>query len=442
MSSRSLSLLLVLSTSTVLFAQSSPLSTDQGHSNQVLLERIDQLEKRLSEMEERQRKQDAIMAALLRSSGSPEKTAPMGMPEAPRTPPASASTAPTVEHDHSAMPDRAEVREATIHYPSLQIRGFGDVDFSATDQKGTSSGFNLGQFVLHFASPLSAKVSYFGEVSFTAEPSTYDVSVERSIVRYDYNDSFKMSFGKYHTPIGYWNDTFHHGAWLQTTISRPEMVKFGGTFTPVHFVGVLAEGSIPSGGLGLAYSAGIGNGRSSLLSKASDSGDINDNRAWVATLFAKPSQLYGLQFGGTAYHDKLTPLPGQNFDEWISSAHLVWTKEKPEFLSEFSNVYHRDLQTLRSYNSQAFYVQLAYRLPWQQNKWKPYYRFEYIHRPNTEPVWDITGTASVLDLVGSTVGVRYDITNYAAFKGEYRNTRSGVNEPRVNGAFFQTAFTF
>jgi len=450
MPSRSLSLLLVLVllTSAALFAQSSPPSADQGQSNQALLERIQQLETRLSEMEERQRKQDAAIAVLLSSQGTAEKTAQVSMPAAPATPataatpPASPSGVQTAEHDHSAMHDHAEVREATIHYPSLQIRGFGDVDFSATDQKGTTSGFNLGQFVLHFASPLSAKVSYFGELSLTAEPSTYDVSVERSIIRYDYNDYFKMSFGKYHTPIGYWNDTFHHGAWLQTTISRPEMVKFGGTFTPVHFVGVLAEGSIPSGGLGLAYSAGIGNGRSSLLSKAGDSGDINDNRAWVASVFAKPSRLYGLQFGGTAYRDKLTPLPGLSVDEWISSAHLVWTKEKPEFLSEFSNVYHRDLQTLKTYNSQAFYVQLAYRLPWQENKWKPYYRFEYIHRPNTEPVWDITGTSSVLDLVGSTVGVRYDITNYAAFKGEYRNTRPGVNEPRVNGAFFQTAFTF
>jgi hypothetical protein len=121
---------------------------------------------------------------------------------------------------------------------------------------------------------------------------------------------------------------------------------------------------------------------------------------------------------------------------------LVWTKEHPEFLSEFSNVHHRDLQTLQTYNSQAFYIQLAYRLPWQENKWKPYYRFEYIHRPNSEPVWDITPAASVTDLMGSTVGVRYDITNYAAFKGEYRSTRPGVNEPRVNGAFFQTAFTF
>ena len=157
-------------------------------------------------------------------------------------------------------------RETEEHYPSLQIRGFGDVDFSASDQKGSISGFNLGQFVLHFASPLSEKVSYFGEVSFTAAPTGYDLSVERTIIRYDYNDFFKVSFGKYHTPIGYWNAAFHHGAWLQTTISRPEMVRFGGTFIPTHFVGLQVEGNIPSGGLGLGYNVGLGNGRSSILS--------------------------------------------------------------------------------------------------------------------------------------------------------------------------------
>src|SRR6185437_10838677 len=118
------------------------------------------------------------------------------------------------EHDH--LPSTTVVREAEEHYPSLQIRGFGDVNFSASDQKGSVSGFNLGQFVLHFASPLSRKVSYFGEVSFTAQPANYELQVERSIIRYDYNDYFKISFGKYHTPIGYWNAAFHHGAWLQT----------------------------------------------------------------------------------------------------------------------------------------------------------------------------------------------------------------------------------
>ena len=123
------------------------------------------------------------------------------------------------------------------------------------------------------------------------------------------------------------------------------MVKFGGTFIPVHFVGVQAEGNIPSGGLGLGYNVGLGNGRCSLFSKAGDSGDINNNRAWVASVYARPSRLYGLQVGGSVYRDKLTPQPGQNFDEWIAAADVVWTKEHPEFLAEFANVHHRDVQT-------------------------------------------------------------------------------------------------
>ena len=46
----------------------------------------------------------------------------------------------------------SELQQVETRYPSLQIHGFGDVDFSATDQKGSNSGFNMGQFVLHFES--------------------------------------------------------------------------------------------------------------------------------------------------------------------------------------------------------------------------------------------------------------------------------------------------
>jgi len=78
-----------------------------------------------------------------------------------------------MHEEHGTSP--TGVREAEIHYPSLQIRGFRDVDFQATDQKESTSGFSLGQLDLHFASPLSRKVSYFGEVTFTAQPNTYDL---------------------------------------------------------------------------------------------------------------------------------------------------------------------------------------------------------------------------------------------------------------------------
>jgi len=266
------------------------------------------------------------------------------------------------------------------------------------------------------------------------------VEVERSIIRYDYNDFFKLSFGRYHTPIGYWNTAFHHGAWLQTTISRPDMVRIGGSFIPVHFVGLLAEGNIPSGGAGLSYNVGVGNGRGSIISRPGDAGDNNNNRAWVANLYSRPTKLYGLQMGVSVYRDKIT-LPvvspaGNEFREWISAAHIVWTKENPEFLAEFANVNHKNILTNAVTNNQAYYVQVGYRLPWLEKTLKPYYRFEHTHTPFSEQVF------TNQDLVGSIVGLRYDITNYASFKSEYRNTKRLPTDPRVNGAFFQTDFTF
>ena len=412
---------------------------DQTEMVKALLERIELLEKRVSELEAaRQEAAPAHTAApvapvaatgnvvLAKYTPAQPVAQPVGQ---------TASQETVAAHQHEQV---AAVAQQEIHYPSLQIRGFGDVDFSATDQHGaaSNSGFNLGQFDLHFASALSQKVSYFAETTFTAQPTGYNTEVERSIIRYDYNDYFKVSFGRYHTPMGYWNTAYHHGAWLQTTINRPDIVRVGSTFIPIHFVGLLAEGAIPSGGAGLNYSFGVGNGRGNTISRGGDAGDNNDNRAWVANIFARPVRLYGLQLGASVYRDKIHLADGRDFREWISGAHLVWTKESPEFLAEFDNVNHRQVGTDLVTNSQAFYVQVGYRLPWFEKQLKPYYRFEYTHTPRSEQVFGNQ------DLVGSTFGLRYDITNYAAFKGEYRHTERQPGTPTVNGAFFQTAFTF
>jgi hypothetical protein len=411
---------IVMLTAGAAWGQSSP-PPDQTEQVKMLLERIQQLEKHVAEMES---KLETLTVPSAAATGVPP-----ALPTSPKTPAAKVEQ----EHEHT-MP--VDVRQQETHYPSLQIRGFGDVDFSATDQKGTTSGFNLGQLDLHLASALSRKVTYFGEITFNAQPTGYTTEVERSIIRYDFNDFFKISFGRYHTPIGYWNTAFHHGTWLQTTISRPDMIRVGGTFIPVHFVGFLAEGNIPSGGAGLSYNIGVGNGRGATISRPGDAGDNNDNRAWVANIFARPTKLYGLQLGASLYRDKITLANGTNYREWISSAHVVWTKGSPEFLAEVANVNHCNILTNAVTNSDAFYAQFGYRLPWLERTLKPYYRFEYNHTPLSEKVF------TNQDLVGSTVGLRYDITNFASFKSEYRNSRRAPGEPRVNGYFLQTAFTF
>ncbi|HYE23616.1 MAG TPA: hypothetical protein VEG32_00325 [Clostridia bacterium] len=403
------------------FAQSAP--TVSGADVRSLLERIEKLEKRVAELEGRA------------SPGStPAHTPPAWSPQ-------TAATLPGASAHDAAMHD-AMISDAES-FPSLKIRGFADVDFSASDRPGARSGFSLGQFVLHLASPLSKKISYFGEVSLTAQPNSYAVDVERSFIRYDVNDTAKISFGRYHTPINYWNTAFHHGSWLQTTVSRPDMSRFGGTFLPVHFVGAQSEGNIPSGGLELGYNVGLGNGRGSFFSRAGDNADANNNRAWLVNVFSRPRMFRHLQIGGSVYNDELTLSPdgpspeGRNFREWIASGHIVWTGETPEFLAEFANVHHRSTLTGHTFDSQGGYVQVAYRLPVWERRWKPYARYDYIQVPED----DIT-FGEVEDVRSFTFGLRYDISDFTAFKAEYRNGRGAIDEDRVNSVVMQTAFTF
>jgi hypothetical protein len=68
--------------------------------------------------------------------------------------------------------------------------------------------------------------------------------------------------------------------------------------------------------------------------------------------------------------------------------------------------------------------------------WKPYYRFEHIHIPESDTVFRLVPSANT-----HIVGMRYDVSSFAAFKLEYRNI-SRPGQPRINGAFAQTSFTF
>jgi hypothetical protein len=398
--------------------------SEQNDVIRQLLQRIEVLEKRVADLE-----------------GQKIGPAPQAPPSLP---PSTAQLPPNQPnpHEHEAPPPTEDMATG----PRMKISGFSDINFAASTARGSHPGFSEGQFILHVVSALSPKVSYFGELSLTARsdaglgtpPATgFNAEVERSIIRYDYSDYLKASFGRYHTPVNYWNTAFHHGSWLQTTISRPEMVQFGGSFIPVHFVGALAEGAASAGGLNLNYNSGLGNGRGEVISRGGDFGDINNNKAWLFNGFIRPDRLYNLQLGASVYRDKVTPSGLPATREWIHSAHLVWTKETPELIAEFANVSHRQVGATRASNSQAWYVQTAYRLPFQDRRWKPYYRFEYIHIPRSDRLF-----SAIPGLAGSTAGVRYDLTGFSALKLEYRHFRRPVQGIHFNAVVMQSSFTF
>ena len=169
---------------------------------------VDEREQEMQEMRARIEKLEKLVAQLQKETSSGIATAPAAsdplQAAAPQSSHAAEPAGPVMPMDHSAGQGGAP-NSAERKFPALHFRGFGDVDFSATDDKATKSGFNMGQFILHISSPLSEKVSVFGETSFTAQAgptaTAYNVDVERLLIRYDYNDLFKLSFGRYHTPI-------------------------------------------------------------------------------------------------------------------------------------------------------------------------------------------------------------------------------------------------
>jgi hypothetical protein len=345
-----------------------------------------------------------------------------------------------------APPPPAPVPDATPSYPSLHIIGFSDLDFAATDEDlpASNSRFFEGQLVLHLTSELSSRFTFIGEVSMTARPEAavnaaaagFAIEVERSIVKYTQSDALKLSAGRFHTPISYWNVAYHHGQWLQTTASRPEMVQFGGQFLPVHFVGVQAEGALPTGSLNLNYGLGVGNGRSTVISRAGDAGDVNNNRALVGTLFVRPDSPSDFQAGGAVYVDKITLADDSNHRELILNAHVAWTRETPEIIAEYARVRHRDIATGVGYVSWAYYAQAAYRLPAGGARWKPYTRWEEMHVAEGDAVF-----ASLQDRRTLIAGLRFDASDLVALKAEYRRQRGG-DEHWVNGGFAQVAFSF
>ena len=146
----------------------------------------------------------------------------------------------------------------------IQWRGFGEVNYKVLNQRtpelgsygfvpGSHGNFFTGDFDLLLTSRINDKASVLAEVVIgEADAQRFEVDLGRVLFKYDYNDHLKMSFGRYHTGIGYYNTAFHNGGWLQTTADRPLIMEFAddGGPLPTQAVGVSITGLIPSGGWG------------------------------------------------------------------------------------------------------------------------------------------------------------------------------------------------
>jgi len=322
-------------------------------------------------------------------------------------------------------------------YPSpYSALFFGEVDYREGDGPG-DDGFVIGQGVGQLSGELDTRLSVFTEITATArQGEDFEFEVERLFVRYDFSDQFKLSAGRYHTPIGYWNTAYHHGSWLQTSVGRPETMRYGSNVIPIHFMGMLLEGRLWESNFG--YKLGWGNGRCQEINDPCDLGDDNGEMAFLGQINYRPLNAHRMETGLTVYVDTATPAEGPETDELLANGYLAFQGESPEIITEFTYARHERTDTPGPDGStSSVYIQMAYRLWGDASNFKPYIRGEHLDVDNDDPLLGTLG----LDYDGVIGGVRWDFSNYAALKFEVRTEEFG-DQPRQESAWIQLSFVF
>jgi hypothetical protein len=152
----------------------------------------------------------------------------------------------------------------------LPLHGFVDVGYARVSRDDTQnanrnrrSGFSLGNVDFYLTPQLSDRVRALVEIAFEYGPDgALATDLERMQIAYQFNDAFTLWGGRFHTPYGYWNTAYHHGAQLQTSIQRPRFIAFEdqGGILQAHTVGALASGGLRLGSGKFQYDAWFGNG--------------------------------------------------------------------------------------------------------------------------------------------------------------------------------------
>jgi hypothetical protein len=395
--------------------QSSGAAPSQDDMNKQLLQRIEELENQVKQLEGKQ-----------------------------ASAPVTAAPAPTPAPSPVPEPEMPSVNEVA---PRLKLIIFGDVGASVLSH--VPSTFEFGSLDLFMTARLSDKVSALGEMLFVAQSdNTVGVDVERMLLGYRQSDYFDVSIGRYHTWVGYYNTAFNKGEFLETAIDRPFFYQFDDTggFLPMQDLGVNVTGKIPSSKMGLNYVLEVGNGRDwgVNVEPAQNYQDANDSKAINGGLFIRPDKISGLQAGFSLRHDNLS-VPGPSVSEAIGTAHVVFINGKYEILNE--GVFVRHVEPTRPvFHTACFYTQGSRAF----GKWRPYFRYQYFNAPSNDPVWIYASpnqyaptyvTSFVGRLNGPSIGVRYDFTEHSALKLQYdRYDMRGLQD--ANQVTSQVAFTF
>ena len=158
----------------------------------------------------------------------------------------------------TALPIHVAANELIV-FPRVEVlhtQGRAD-DPETTEGTAAASIFYAGDW-----RQLRALVEFNLQYDYSNTEIVREKEFERAQLGWRFDPANTVWVGRYHTPLGYWNTAHHHGAHLQTSISRPRIHEFedDGGILPVHFFGLLLQGIQSNHEGALSYDVGAASG--------------------------------------------------------------------------------------------------------------------------------------------------------------------------------------
>lgn len=343
----------------------------------------------------------------------------------------------------------------------VPLHGFADIGAGRSREANTlrtgAKGFNVANFSLYLTPEFGERVKALMELLFEVErEGGLATDLERLQIGYTFSDAATLWGGRFHTPYGLWNTAFHHGAQIQTALSRPRFLEFEdrGGILPAHTVGAWLTGTFPGNFLRFNYDLYTGNSPTIQVdaTRPAPGGVLNprvggtDQYAATTGLraeIAPRGALDGLKLGVSALRSNVQDAPFVNQTRLFTyGPYLSYNNDQWEVLGELYRFRNRDLSGVTgTHTSTAWYVQAGYNF----GRTTPYVRAERASLDQTDNYFATLISGRSYDT--TSLGLRFDLTNSVALKFEagrttIRGVRAGGFDDRFNDFRTQFAIRF
>ena len=262
------------------------------------------------------------------------------------------------------------------------------------------------------------------------------LTVERAQIGYAYNDRATVWLGRFHTPYGYFNTAYHHGAQLTPSVTLPTLIRAA---MPAHTIGVWMNGWTRIGSGKMTYDVYSGNATRVVgtitPTPPASSGTIDPNHAAEDNKnknlgfnigYNGGDALEGLRVGVHAFTGKFTectttPCPvtltSTRVNMYGTYAH--YDKNDVEATVELYHYKNKDVGATMDHGSSAGFVQVGYMVIPDVI---PYVRIEKTKYNQADTYFKTLskGRSYRMDVLG----VRYNLNTNAALKGEISRTNT------------------